>query len=239
MISDNSLIYFQYKQDWNQSINLITTIGATLNAEVNPESCQIRDWGVSFVAALQAGTPLLCAPFLLTPLLILPPTSTPPLPRSLPLHRVNPEPAVPDRANPKDPYKRQRGQKDQRQWGQPQKPALDKWARVKFYEGNSSIEKNSPSAEKQLVPRLKAGEEREEGLDSKEEQRKSDWNDKMRRWVMDRFKDFIFFLHIHTFCHTLAHIYCSVDFLAVSLPAFAPADAWVLCGVINKTHLLS
>lgn len=128
-------------------------------------------------------------------------------PRSLPLHRVNPEPAVPDRANPKDPYKRQRGQKDQtaRQWRQLQKPALDKWARVKFYEGNSGIEKNSPSAEQQLVPSLKAGEERrgKSGWTAKKEQRKVTG---MIRWEGELWTNSKTLFYTQTLPHPGSHI---------------------------------
>lgn len=53
-------------------------------------------------------------------------------------------------------------------------------------------------------------------------------------WINSKTLFSSFFFLTHIFWHTLAHIYCSVELPAVSLPAFGPADAWVLCGVINK-----
>lgn len=77
-----------------------------------------------------------------------------------------------------------------------------------FCEGNLK-KKKSPSAEQQLVPSLKAGEGR--GAARQKGAEKSDWNDKMRRWVMDTSIDCFY---THMLPHPGSHTY--IQYTAVS-----------------------
>lgn len=208
----------------------------------------------------------LCALFLFT-LYLTPPPFCPMHPHTLPRslthipipnpsrpallqHRVNSESAVPDRANP-DPNKRQFHCSSRKTKGptvratskkkekKREKPAVDKWAEVKFFRGAFRHRKGK----KITLSRAAAGpelESRREGLDSKKQQRKVTG---MIRWggkLWTNFKVFSFFFSFFIHTHILPHpgwytVYCSFSRVAL-LAVFCsrPADAWVLCGVNNK-----
>ena len=144
-------------------MNLNTTIAVALNVEVNPESCQMRDRGVFLEgrdpSAMRSISPLPPPPH--STFLILPPT--PPI--LLPLHRANPEPAVPDRANQEIYLGNIKLSALQR--GQGLESSEGSLKNLHWTSGQGSNlsgefrqKKKSPSAEQHLVPSLKAGEER-------------------------------------------------------------------------------
>lgn len=178
-------------------------------------------------------------------------THSPSPPLLLPLHRVNPELAVCDHANPKRSIRAgsklsafQGAAKDQtaKKWRQPEKKRYKKKngrvGRGQFYE-RKRVKKNTFSRTP-AGPGIKSRKgQGKEGAGQQEGAEKSEWNDKMRRWVLNKFNH-SFYSHVlpHPRLKDTAVSTASSSRLCLRLPSDRLMHELSVESLI-KTHLLS